>query len=236
MEVTQIQAQRLKPEFNVLLPAADLAQRVEGQLAEIKAKAHIPGFRPGKVPVSHLKRLYGRSIMAEVVQDAVKEANRKIVDENELRLAREPKIIFGDNNSDLEKVFEARSDLVFKVALEVLPKINVLGLDEIEIERLVAEVSPSDIDQVLLRLAETNRSYAPKNGEAIAERGDKVTLNFAGTIDGETFDGGSGKDVDLVLGSGSFLPGFEAQIDGMKAGERRAITVTFPDNYGAAKL
>jgi trigger factor len=236
MEVTQIQAQGLKREFNVLLLADDLAQRVEGQLAEIKAKAHIPGFRPGKVPISHLRRLYGRSILAEVVQEAVNEANRKIVDENELRLAMEPKFIFADDGRDLEKVFEARSDFEFKVALEVLPKIEVQGLDAIEIERLVAEVSSSDIDQVLLRLAETNRSYAPKGGEAIAETGDKVTLNFAGTIDGVPFDGGSGKDLDLVLGSANFLPGFEAQIEGMKGGERRTITVTFPDNYNAAKL
>jgi trigger factor len=236
MEVTQIQAQGLKREFNVVLPAAEIAQRVEGQLAEIKAKANIPGFRPGKVPISHLKRLYGRSIMAEVVQEAVNEANRKIVDENELRPAMEPKIIFADNGRDLEKVFEARFDFEFKVALEVLPKIEVHGLDDIEIERLVAEVSSSDIDQVLARLAETSRSFAPKGGEAVAEAGDKVTLNFIGTIDGESFDGGSGQDVDVVLGSGGFLPGFEAQIEGMKSGERRTIAVTFPDNYTAAKL
>lgn len=236
MEVTQIQAQGLKREFNVVLPAAEIAQRVEGQLAEIKAKANIPGFRPGKVPISHLKRLYGRSIMAEVVQEAVNEANRKIVDENELRPAIEPKIIFADDGRDLEKVFEARFDFEFKVALEVLPKIEVHGLDDIEIERLVAEVSSSDIDQVLARLAETSRSFAPKGGEAVAEAGDKVTLNFIGTIDGESFDGGSGQDVDVVLGSGSFLPGFEARIEGMKSGERRTIAVTFPDNYTAAKL
>ena len=236
MEVTQIQAQGLKREFNVVLPAAEIAQRVEGQLAEIKAKANIPGFRPGKVPISHLKRLYGRSIMAEVVQEAVNEANRKIVDENELRPAMEPKIIFADDGRDLEKVFEARFDFEFKVALEVLPKIEVHGLDDIEIERLVAEVSSSDIDQVLARLAETSRSFAPKGGEAVAEAGDKVTLNFIGTIDGESFDGGSGQDVDVVLGSESFLPGFEAQIEGMKSGERRTIAVTFPDNYTAAKL
>src|ERR1700724_349908 len=113
MEVTQIQAQGLKREFNVLLPAADLAQRVEGQLAEIKAKAHIPGFRPGKVPISHLKRLYGRSIMAEVVQDAVNEANRKIVEDNQLRPAIDPKIDFSGDGQEIEKVFEAQADLAF---------------------------------------------------------------------------------------------------------------------------
>jgi trigger factor len=236
MEVTQTQAEGLKREFKIVLPAADVAQRVDGQLAEIKAKAQIPGFRPGKVPISHLKRLYGRSIMADAVQEAVKEANRKIVEENELRLAGSPKVVFQDHDKGLEQIFEAQSDFVFTVALEVLPKIDPPSLEGIEIERLVAEVSPNDVEQMLTRLAETNRSYVPKGEEAIADPGDKATLNFAGTIDGEAFDGGSGKDVDVVLGSGSFLPGFETQIEGMKPGERRTINVTFPDNYSAPKL
>ncbi len=236
MEVTQTQAQGLKREFKVVLPAADVAQRVDDQLAELKAKTQIRGFRPGKVPVSHLRRLYGRSLMAEAVQEAVNEANRKIVEDNALRLAGNPKVVFQNNDSELEKIFEAQSDFVFTVALEVLPKIEAPSLDGIEIERLVAEVSPDDVDLVLARLAESNRTYTPKGEEAVAEAGDKATLNFDGTIGGEPFDGGSGQDVDVVLGSGSFLPGFEAQIEGMKAGERRTIGATFPDSYSAAKL
>jgi trigger factor len=236
MEVTQTQAQGLKREFNVVLAAADLAQRVDEQLSELKAKARIPGFRPGKVPVSYLKRLYGRSIIAEAVQEAVNEANRKIVEDHELRLALQPKIIFPEDNKDLEKLFEAHSDFVFTVALEVLPKIEICGLGDIEIERLTVEVSPDDIETVLTRLAENNRSYTPKGHEASAEAGDKVTLNFTGKIDGEPFDGGSGENVDLVLGSGRFPPDFEAQIERMKAGELRTIAVTFPDNYGQDKL
>ncbi|MGH6857188.1 MAG: trigger factor, partial [Methylocella sp.] len=117
MQVTQTHAQGLKREFKVVLAAADLAGRVEGQLAEVKAKARIPGFRPGKVPVSHLKRLYGRSIMAEVVQDAVNEANRKIIEDNQLRLAMDPKIDFPGDSQEIEKVFEAQADLAFTVAL-----------------------------------------------------------------------------------------------------------------------
>ena len=236
MEVTQTHAQGLKREFKVVLAAADLAERVEGQLIEVKAKARIPGFRPGKVPVSHLKRLYGRSIMAEVVQDAVNEANRKIVEDNQLRLAMDPKIDFSWDRQEIEKVFEAQTDLAFTVALEVLPKIEAGGFDEIEIERLVADVSGADVDQVLARLAEQNRVYTAKEGEAVAENGDKATLDFTGKIDGEPFEGGSGENVDVVLGSGSFLPGFEAQIEGMKPGETRTIPVMFPDDYSAARL
>jgi trigger factor len=236
MEVTQTQAQGLKREFNVVLPAADLAQRVDEQLSELKAKARIPGFRPGKVPVSYLKRLYGRSIIAEAVQEAVNEANRKIVEDHELRLALEPKIVVPDENKDLEKLFEAQSDFVFTVALEVLPKIEVHGLGDIEIERLTVEVSPNDIDTVLARLAENNRSYTPKGDDAAAEAGDRVNLNFTGTVDGEPFEGGSGQDVDLVLGSGKFPPGFESQIEGMKTGEQRTIALAFAESYGQPKL
>ena len=236
MEVTQTHAQGLKREFKVVLAAADLAERVEGQLVEVKAKARIPGFRPGKVPVSHLKRLYGRSIMAEVVQDAVNEANRKIVEDNQLRLAMDPKIDFPEDSQEIEKVFEAQADLAFTVALEVLPKIEAGGFEDIEIERLIADVSGADVDQVLARLAEQNRVYTAKEAEAAAEKGDKATLDFTGKIDGEPFEGGSGENVDVVLGSGSFLPGFEAQIEGMKSGESRTISVTFPDDYSAARL
>lgn len=236
MQVTQTNAQGLKREFKVVLAAADLAERVEGQLAEVQAKARIPGFRPGKVPVSHLRRLYGRSIMAEVVQDAVNEANRKIVEDNQLRLATDPKIDFPGDAEGLEKAFEARADFAFTVALEVLPKIEIGGFDDIEIERLVAEVSEEDIAAVLTRLAEQNRPYTAKEGEAFAEKGDKATLDFVGKIGGEPFPGGTGENVDVVLGSNSFLPGFEAQIEGMKTGESRTISVTFPPAYSAAEL
>jgi trigger factor len=236
MQVTQTHAQGLKREFKVVLAAAEFAERVEGQLAEVKAKARIAGFRPGKVPVSHLKRLYGRSIMAEVVQDAVNEANRKIVEDNQLRLAMDPKVDIAGEGQEIEKVFEAQADLAFTVALEVLPKIEVGGFDDIEIVRLVAEVSGADVDQVLARLVEQNRVYTAKDGEAVAEGGDKATLDFTGKIDGAPFEGGSGENVDVVLGSGSFLPGFEAQIEGMKTGESRTIQVTFPDDYSAASL
>jgi trigger factor len=236
MQVTQTNAQGLRREFKVVLAAADIAERVEGQLAEVQAKARIPGFRPGKVPVSHLKRLYGRSIMAEVVQDAVNEANRKIVEDNQLRLAMDPKIDFPRDAEEIEKASEARADFAFTVALEVLPKIEVGGFEDIEIERLIADVSGADVDQVLTRLAEQNRTYTLKGDEAAAEKGDKATLDFVGKTDGEPFEGGSGENVDVVLGSNSFIPGFEEQIEGMKSGECRTIAVTFPENYSAAKL
>ncbi len=149
MQVTETLSQGLKREFKVVLPATDLASRLESQLSEMQAKARINGFRPGKVPVAHLKRLYGRSIMAEVVQEAVSEAQRKIVEDNKLRPAAQPKIDFPAEKEELEQAFEAKGDFAFTVALEVLPKIEVGSFDGVEIERLVAEVSDSEIDDVL---------------------------------------------------------------------------------------
>ncbi|ACK51828.1 trigger factor [Methylocella silvestris BL2] len=237
MQVTETLSQGLKREFQVVLPATDLATRLDSQLAEMRAKARINGFRPGKVPVAHLKRLYGRSIMAEVVQEAVNEAHRKIIEDNALRPASQPKIDFPGEKDELEKAFEAKADFAFTVALEVLPKIEIGSFEGVEIERLVAAVSEDEIDLVVNRLAEQSRPYTPKEGDGVvATKGDKATIDFVGKIDGEAFEGGSGEGVDLVLGSGSFIPGFEEQLEGLKLGDSRTVTVTFPDDYSAAHL
>jgi trigger factor len=234
MQVTQTLSEGLKREFKVVLAAEDLASRVEGQLADIKSKAHIKGFRPGKVPVGHLRRLYGRSIMAEVVQEAVNEANREIIQGNNLKLAGTPKIELGDDEAQLQQAFEAKADFSYVVALEVLPAIEVGTFDDIAIERLVADIPEEEVDAAIKTIAERNRPYAPKDGEAA--NGDKVTIDFVGKVDGETFAGGSANDVDLVLGVGSFIPGFEEQIVGSKPGETRGIAVTFPEDYSEGKL
>ncbi len=235
MQVTETLSQGLKREFKVVLPATDLAPRLDGQLSEMQAKARINGFRPGKVPVAHLKRLYGRSIMTEVVQEAVNEAQRKIVEDNALRPAAQPKFDFPGEQDELEKAFEAKADFAFTIALEVLPKIEIGSFDDVEIVRLVAEVDDAEVDEVLKRLADQSRTYAPKEGDnAVARDGDKVTIDFVGKIDGEAFDGGSGEGQDLVLGSGSFIPGFESQLEGLAVGESRTVSATFPEDYAAA--
>lgn len=237
MQVTETRSEGLKREYKVVLPAQDLASRVDSQLAEIKAKANIKGFRPGKVPVAHLRRLYGRSIMAEVMQEAVNEANRKIVTDNALRLAGAPKIDLPASQEDLEKAFEAKADLSYVMAVELLPKVEVGSFDDIKIERLVADIPEEEVDATIKNLADRNRPYVPKEGEgAVAEKGDKVTIDFIGTVDGEAFEGGTAENVDLVLGSGSFIPGFEDQIEGMTAGENRTVSVTFPEAYAQANL
>jgi trigger factor len=231
MQVTETSSAGLKREFKVVLQAEELAAKLDTQLADLKSKAQLKGFRPGKVPVAHLKRVYGRSIMGDVVQEAVTEANKKIVEENELRLAVEPRFDFPGGQSEMEKVMEAKGDLAFTVAFETLPKFEVGSFADLELERLVVDVPEAEVEQVLDRMASQNRTYTPKEAEAAAEKGDKLTIDFVGKIGGETFEGGTGTDVEVIIGSNSFIPGFEEQVVGMKAGESRTVTATFPENY-----
>ncbi len=236
MQVTQTHADGLKREFEIVLAAQDLSSRMTSQLNEMQAKAQIKGFRPGKVPVAHLRKLYGRSIMADVVQAAVGEARTKMIDDNKLRLAGEPKFdIEGDQNV-LERALESKGDLTFKVALEILPKVELGTLDDLAIEKLVADVPEEEVDRFITMLANQNRTFEPKGDGAVAAPGDKVTMDFVGKVGDETFDGGTGENVDLVLGSNSFIPGFEDQVVGMGVGDQRSIAVTFPENYGGLVL
>ena len=236
MQVTETLSQGLKRQYEVILPAAELAGKLDAQLAGMKDKVRINGFRPGKVPTSHLKRVYGKSVMGDVVQEAVGEAQRKIIEDNGVRLAGQPKFEFPEDREEMEKVLEAEGDLKFSLTFEVLPTFEVGSFDDVELERPVAEVAEEEIQKGVDRLAEQNRAYAPREEGAAAESGDKVTIDFVGRIGDEAFEGGSSENVDLVLGSGSFIPGFEGQLEGAKAGEDRKVVVSFPENYQAAKL
>ena len=237
MQVTEISANGLRREYKVVLPAADLASRLDGELAGMKDKVKINGFRPGKVPLSHLKRLYGRSLMGEVVQNAVNEANRKIVEDNGLRLALEPKVDLASDQADVERAMAAEGDLAFTVAVETIPSFDTGSFDDIVLERQVAEVSDDDVTKSVDRLADQNRSFEPKTADdASVAAGDKVTIDFLGKIDGEPFEGGKGEDVEVVIGSGTFIPGFEDKLIGAKAGEDRTVEITFPENYLSAPL
>jgi len=236
MQVTETLNQGLKRAYKVVLPAQDLAQRLDSQLVEMKDKVRINGFRPGKVPVAHLKRMYGKSVMAEVVQNAVNEVNRKIVDDNKLRLANEPKIDFPSDQAEVEKALEAKGDLNFAISLEVLPQFDIGKFDDVALERPVLKIEESEVDEAIQKMADRNRSYEARGEGEAAQSGDKVTIDFVGKIDDVAFEGGSATDTDLVLGSNTFIPGFEDQLVGIKAGEARKVNVTFPETYGAANL
>ncbi len=236
MQVTETLSQGLKREYNIVLSASDLASRLDAQLADLKTKVKINGFRPGKVPVAHLKRVYGRSVMSDVVQEAINSANKQIVDDNGLRLAQEPKIELPTDKDAIEAALEARGDLNFKVAIEVLPKFEVGEFSDLTLERPVAEIEDSEVEAALQRLAQDRRVYADKPEGAKAENFDRVTVDFVGTIKGEPFEGGASEGIEVVLGSNTFIPGFEEQLFGAVVGERRAVQATFPEAYAVRKL
>jgi trigger factor len=236
MQVTETKAEGLSREYRVTLPAMELERRLTSELESLKGRVKINGFRPGKVPLAHLRKLYGRSVMADVVQNAVNEANRKIITDSNLKLAMEPKIDLPSDQAEVEKALEAKGDLDFTVALEVLPTFEIADLSDVSVKKQVAPVSDEDLEAAIARMAAQNRTFAPKAEGAAAEDGDRVTVDFVGRIDGEPFEGGGGSDIQVEIGSNTFIPGFEPQLLGMKADETRTIQVTFPENYGAAHL
>ena len=236
MQVTQTLSDGLKREFKVVLPAKDLADRLAAQLEDLKDKVQIKGFRPGKVTASHLLRVYGRSVMGDLVQELVNEGNRKIIEEHKVKLAMQPEIIFPEDKEKVEAIMEARGDLEYSVKVEVLPEISVGDFSGIAVTREVAEVPETEVDEAIKRMADQNKPFAPKKDGAKAQSGDRVVIDFIGKIDGVPFDGGTGTDIPVDIGSGSFIPGFEDQLVGVKNGDTLVINATFPENYNAAHL
>ncbi|GJD52235.1 Trigger factor [Methylobacterium crusticola] len=236
MQVIETKSEGLKREFQVVLPATELESRLATELAGIKDKVQLKGFRPGKVPVAHLRKVYGRSVMADVVQNAVNEANQKIVEENKLKLALEPRVEMPEDKAEIEKALDAKADLAFKVALEVMPNFDLVDISDLSLTKLVVTPSDEEVGETITRMATANRAFTDRPEGTAAESGDRLRINFTGRIGGEPFEGGTGEDINLDLGSGSFIPGFEEQLVGARAGDERRVTVTFPDSYGAEHL
>ena len=235
MQVTETLAEGLKREYRVVVPATELDSQVNTRLNELKGQVRINGFRPGKVPAGHLKRMYGRSVMAEAIEGAVRDANAKIVADNNLRLAMEPQVKLPTEENAIQAVVDGKADLDYSVAMEILPKIELANFKDIKLERLTADVTDQEIDEAVGRIAEQNRPFVAK-GDGEAKLNDRVTVSFTGTIDGAPFEGGSAEDIQVVIGSKSFIPGFEEQLAGIKAGETRTVVAAFPPNYAKAEL
>jgi len=229
MQVTETAATGLKREYRVVVPATDLEARVNERLDDLKGRVQLRGFRPGKVPVSHLKRIYGKAAMAEVIEAAVREANSKIVTDHGYKLATEPKVV--PEEGAVEEVIAGKADLAYTVEIEIVPPITLTDFKTIKLQRLSAEVTDAEIDEALQKIAEQNRPFAAKTEGA--DKGDRVTVSFQGTIDGKPFEGGSGEGAAVLLGSGQFIPGFEDNLIGIKAGESRTFDVKFPEAYPA---
>jgi trigger factor len=236
MQVTETLNEGLRREFRVVVPAAELDAKVTARLGELKDRVRINGFRPGKVPVQHLRRVYGRAVMAEAIEEAVQEVNAKIVSDHGFKLAGQPKVTLPEQETEVKDVVAGKSDLSYSIALEILPKIELADFKGIKLEKLVTEVTDQELDEGITRIADANRPYVARAEGAGAENNDRVVVSFKGTIDGQPFDGGAADDVAVVLGSKGFLPGFEEQLIGIATGETRTITVTFPADYPSDAL
>jgi trigger factor len=236
MQVTETLNDGLKRKLSVTIPAADLNARLDAKLDEIKGKATIKGFRPGKVPAAHLKKLFGRSAMSEVMQEAINATVSDTLDQRSERAAAQPKVDLPQDQAAINDVLEGKSDLAFEVEYEVLPPVTPMALDGLKLVKPVVPITDEEVDKEVDRFFRRNRGYEPKTDDGVVETGDNLGLSFVGKIDGEPFQGGTSDHAHLVVGSGDFIPGFEDQLVGMKKGETREIKVTFPADYQNAEL
>ena len=235
MEVSVTSSEGLKRELRVVIGQGELSERFQSRLNEVKDTIQLKGFRRGKVPPAHIRKVYGRSLMAEVVQAAIDETTRKALTERNERAAFQPELKFSEDKEEMEKVMSGTSDFAFTMAFEVLPEIKITDLGAIELERMTADVPDDAIDKAIQELSKRNVRYEAEESRA-ADEGDQVTIDFVGRIDGEEFEGGKAEDVPLVIGQGGFIPGFEDGIKGAKAGEDRVVKATFPAEYPVATL
>ncbi|MFN4163948.1 MAG: trigger factor [Ferrovibrio sp.] len=226
MQITEISASGLKREYKVVINAAALESTVNQKLETIRGQVNMPGFRPGKAPAALIKKQYGRALLGEAMEESVNSALQKTLDDNKLRPALQPKV-------DIQN-FEEGKDFECTIAIEVLPEIETGDFKAIKLERLVVEPADAEVDEFLTRLSEQQKTY--EKVERAAEKGDQIVIDFVGSVNGEKFEGGAANDYPLVLGSNTFIPGFEDQLIGLKAGDQKTVTVTFPEAYGNAEL
>lgn len=220
--------------FGVTVSAKELSQRAEQRIKEISPQLSLKGFRPGKVPPAHVKRLYGKSIMGEVVEQTLNESTQKAIDDAKVRPATQPEMKL---ESDMDKVLAGQQDLAYEIQLEVMPEFKPVDPSTLELTRPVYQPTDEEVDEAVAEIAKQQRAYEPKTGKSVkAEDGDMVVIDFVGRIDGQAFEGGSGQDTQLVLGSGQFIPGFEDQLVEAKVGDVVTVKVNFPEDYGAANL
>jgi len=231
MQVTETLSEGLKREYKVVVPASELDAKVNARLDELKDRVRINGFRPGKVPVTHLKRMYGRSAMAEVIEATVRDTNNQIVSEHGFKLAADPKVTLPTEEGAIDQLIAGKSDLNYTMALEIVPPITLGDFKSIKLTRLAADVTDAEVEQGIARIVDQNKPYMVRPEGEKAAKDDRVTISFAGTIDGKPFEGGSGDDAVVLIGSNTFIPGFEDQLIGVGTGETRTLKVTFPARY-----
>jgi trigger factor len=228
MQVTETLSEGLKRGFTVVVPETEITDKREKRLAEIGKTMQMPGFRPGKVPMSMVRKRFGDAVSAEIIEGAVNDASDQVLAERNLRPATQPKL-------EVTKPGQ-NSDLEFTLQLEVLPEITLPALADITLQKPVAVVSDERVAEALQRLIQQRQSFDPVETPRPAEKGEQLIVDFVGKIDGEPFPGGLGTDVQIIVGGEGFIPGFAEQLEGLAPGETRVIDVTFPAEYGAKEL
>ncbi|MEX0643862.1 MAG: trigger factor [Parvularculaceae bacterium] len=233
MEVKEKSADGLARQFSVKVSAAELDKKLVERLERLKGKVQLKGFRKGKAPVAHLRKLYGKGVMGEIVQELVSETSMKAFADRDLLPATTPRSQF---HGDMDAVISGKADLEYDVHAEVLPSFEPMDVSTLKLKRPVAEVPDEDFEAALKNIADQQKTYAPRKKSEKAKPGDMLVIDYVGTIDEKEFDGGKGEAQEIVLGSGRFIPGFEDQLEGAKAGEERRLAVKFPDDFNSAAL
>jgi trigger factor len=234
IQIVEKSGEGLSRVYGVTIAATDLGEKLDARIKEIAPQMRLKGFRPGKVPLAHVRRLYGKSIMGEVIEQTLNESSQKVLDDNKLRPASQPDL---KPSSDMEKVLAGQEDLAFDMAIEVMPDFEPLDASTLSLEKPVYAPTEAEIDEAVAEIAKQNRTYATRTGKSVkAKDGDMLVIDFIGRIDGEAFEGGTATDANLVLGSGQFIPGFEEQLVGAKPGAAVTVKVNFPEDYQAEKL
>lgn len=235
MNVVEKSSEGLSRQFEVVVPASELEEKLTAKIDEIRPEVRLKGFRPGKVPAGHIRKMFGASIMGDILQEIVPKATEETLSERNLRPAAQPAV---DVKSDAEDVMKNGADFSFEISVEVMPEFEPADAKSFKVTRPVAPIADKQIDEALAELAKQAQSYESRGtgAKAKANDGDKVVINFTGRIDGEAFDGGTAEGAELVLGSGQFIPGFEDQLVGTKPGDKTDVTVTFPEDYQADHL
>ena len=228
MQVSETLSEGLKREYKVVVEAADMEAKVTNRLTEIGKEAQMPGFRPGKVPMTILRRTYGRQLLGEVLEQAVNEATTETLEKHELKPAMQPKI---------EVVsFDEGKDLEYTIEVEVMPVFEPMDFSTLTLERKVAEIGDAELDERVDSLAQQFKEFTEADEGQAAKDGDTVVIDFEGSVDGELFEGGAAEGHSLEIGSNSFIPGFEEQLAGVKKGDETVVKVTFPEEYQAEHL
>ncbi len=234
MQIVEKSGEGLSRVYGVTVPAGELAKRLDARIAEIAPQMNLKGFRKGKVPPAHVRRVHGKALMAEVIEQALNETTQKVLDDNKLRPASQPDL---KPESDMEKVMAGGADLSYELSLELMPDFEPIDIASIKLTRPVYSPSEKEVDEALADLAKQARTFAPRTGKSLkAKDGDQVLIDFVGSVDGVEFPGGKGEGFELTLGSGQFIPGFEGQLVGAKPGDDVVVKVTFPTPYQSEEL